>query len=63
MGDLKFLVFSGLAVAGLAYCLWKTQADWRQSGFGWRVMFGAAACLSAFFSVGFLLTASLLKNL
>jgi hypothetical protein len=63
MIDWKFLMFSAFAATGLAYCLWKTHADWQQGGFGWRVVFGTAASLSAFFSVAFLLAARVLRDL
>lgn len=58
-----FLLFIVLSVTGVAYCLWKTQADWEQSGFGWRVIFGGAASLGAFLSVTFALTRLALTNL
>jgi hypothetical protein len=63
MHAVTFLLFITLAVTGLAYCLWKTQADWEQSGFGWRVAFGAAASLGAFLSIAFALTGLALSNL
>jgi hypothetical protein len=62
MSDFKGLMFIALALTGLAYCLWKTQADWEQIGFGWRVIVGAAASLAAFLSVAFMLTGFALSN-
>jgi hypothetical protein len=58
-----YLLFIALAVTGLAYCLWKTQVDWERSGFGLRVIFGAAASLGAFLSIAFALTGLSLSNL
>jgi hypothetical protein len=61
MIDWKFLLF--FAVTGLAYCLWKTQSEWQQTGFGWRVAFGTAASLGAFLSVALVLTGLALRSL
>ncbi|MCL6697936.1 hypothetical protein LZ496_03945 [Sphingomonas sp. NSE70-1] len=58
-----FLLFIALNATGLAYGLWRTQADWEQSGFGWRVAFGLAAALGAFLSVAFAVTGLALSNL
>lgn len=63
MTDWKFNFVSGLAVVALAYCLWKTQADWQKTGFNWRVAFGTAACVSTFLTVAFLLAATVLDDL
>ncbi|WP_205480539.1 hypothetical protein [Sphingomonas arenae] len=63
MTDWQLLFVSGLAVAALAFCLWKTQADWQQSGFNWRVAFGLSACLSTFLTVAFLIAASVMSDL
>jgi hypothetical protein len=63
MTDFQFLVFCVLAVACLAYCLWKTQSDWRRSGFGLAAIWGIAASLGAFVFVAFLLTSKALQNL
>ena len=52
-----------LAVIGLAFCLWKTQSDYAQSGLDWRVAFGAAASFSAFLFVALLFTQRLMKDL
>jgi len=63
MSDWKFLLASGLIVITLVFCLWKTQADWQQSGFGWRTAFGAAASLGAFLCVAFLFVGSVMSLL
>jgi hypothetical protein len=56
-------MFGAAAVTGLAYCLWKTQADWQRDGFGLKVVWGGVASLSAFFFVAFLLAGSVLRDL
>jgi len=61
--DWKFLLFAGAAVACLAYCLWKTQADWQQKGFGFAVVWGFVASLAAFLFVGFLFLAQVMADL
>ena len=63
MSAFKFLLFSILPILGLAYCLWKTQVDWQLEGFGLKVLWGAAASISAFISIAFLLTAKALSDL
>lgn len=63
MTDWQFLVVSGLALVALTFCLWKTQADWQQGGFSWRVAFGLAACLSTFLTVSFLIAATVFSDL
>lgn len=62
MSDWQSILFAALAVAGLAYCLWKTQQDWERSVLGWRV-WGTAASLSAFIVVALLFAKSVLRNL
>jgi hypothetical protein len=62
MSDMRGLLFGALAVAGLAYCLWKTQADWRD-GFSWTVAWGAAASLSAFFFATLIFASKVMRDL
>ena len=63
MTALRFVLFSILPVIGLAYCFWKTQLDWKRDGFGFRVIWGLVASISAFISVALLLTAKVLSDL
>ena len=63
MSDYTFLVVGAAALAGLAYCLWKTQLDWLGGGFTLRTIWGALASLSAFFFVVFLFAGSVLRHL
>ena len=63
MTDWKFIFVSALAVVSLVYCLWKTQIDWQQRGFDWRVAVGLAASVSTFLTVAFLLAATVMKDL
>jgi len=57
------LLFEILPVVGLAYCLWKTQADWRRDGFGLLAIWGIAASLSAFLVVAFFVAGKVLSDL
>jgi hypothetical protein len=59
--DLELLILGIFAVVGLAYCLSKTQVDWRVHGFGWRVMWGSAASLSAFLFLVFIVATKVLR--
>jgi hypothetical protein len=61
--DWKFLLFEATCVTSLAYCFWKTHADWQEKGFGLTVVWGAVACLGAFFFVAFLLAGKALADL
>jgi hypothetical protein len=57
------VLFGALAVAGFSYCLWKTQADYRERGFGFAVVWGIAASLNGFLAVAFWFAASVFKRL
>jgi hypothetical protein len=63
VSDFKLMIVGAGALTGLAYCLWKTQSDWKSGGFTLRVIWGALASLSAFFFVAFLFAGSVLKHL
>jgi hypothetical protein len=63
VGDFKFLTIAILAILGLGYCLWGTQADYRVKGLGWAVAWGLAASLSAFCFVVFILASQVLSDL
>ena len=63
MTDWKFLMFGATCVTTLAYCLWKTQADWQQKGLSFAAASGVVACLGAFFSVAFLVVGQVLADL
>jgi hypothetical protein len=63
MDDFKFLTIAILAILGLSYCLWRTQADFRAKGFDLTVAWGVAASLSAFCFVAFMLASQVLRDL
>jgi hypothetical protein len=59
----RTLLFGALALIGLAYCLWKTQADYRASRSGVILLWGILASLSAFVFVAFMFASEVLSNL
>jgi hypothetical protein len=63
MSDERLILFGILAVGGLSYCLWKTQADWRERGFSLAVVWGIIASLNGFLILAFWFAASVFKRL
>ena len=63
MSDGREVLFAVLAVAGLSYCLWRTQVDYQQRGFGFVVVWGIAASLNGFLTLAFWFAASVFKRM
>jgi hypothetical protein len=63
MSDDRLVLFGVLAVVGFGYCLWKTQVDYRERGFGFSVVWGIIASLNGFVVVAFWFAASVFKRL
>ena len=62
MGDYTLPLFGVFGLVGLAYCIWKSQSDWQQRGFGLVVVWGWLASVSAFLFVASLFVASVFKH-